>query len=172
VLESAAEQAAAADRLSFSILLLGSSLGRPLSFIVRRRRGGGPMKCVVLQNADGAHLGFMLCSPDLGQPAGDCVFVAVPGQAELFDTPAAGLLFERREAGESSWQVASREPLSVVVRTPGLPAEMFVELGSGGAGQWGVGSGSGRQVVGRALLPPSAEPGAAPDRGRRAGPGR
>src|SRR6185503_10911616 len=38
VLESAAEQAAAADRLSFSILLLGSSLGRPLSRAVRRLR--------------------------------------------------------------------------------------------------------------------------------------
>src|SRR6185503_1341898 len=46
VLESAAEQAAAADRLSFSILLLGSSLGRPLSRAVRRRRG--PMKRRVL----------------------------------------------------------------------------------------------------------------------------
>src|SRR6185503_12592330 len=40
LLESAAEQAAAADRLSFSILLLGSSLGRPLSRAVRRLNGG------------------------------------------------------------------------------------------------------------------------------------
>jgi hypothetical protein len=124
------------------------------------------MKCVVLQNSDGGHLGFMLCSPDLGQPAGDCVFVAVPGQAELFDTPAAKLLLLRREAGESSWQVVGREPLSAVVRTPGLPAELFIDLGGSGHGQWGVVSGSDRQVVGRALLPPSAEPGAAPDGGR------
>lgn len=115
------------------------------------------MKCVVLQNAEGSHLGFMLCCPDLGQPSGDCVFMAVPGQAELFDTPAVDLLFQLREAGESSWRVVGRKPLLVVVQTPGLPAELFIELG-GGAGRWGVVSGSDREVVGRALLPPSAEP--------------
>jgi hypothetical protein len=122
------------------------------------------MRCVVLQNADGAHLGFLLCSPDLGQPSGDCVFIAVPGQAELFDTPAAAPLFERRVAGESAWQVISREPLCVVVRTPGLPAELFIELGGSGRGQWGLGSGPDRQIVGRALLPPGAELAAAADR--------
>jgi len=114
------------------------------------------MKCVVLQNADGAHLGFMLCNPDLGQPSGDCVFMAVPGQVELFDTTAAELLFERRELGESSWRVSGREPLSVVIQTPGLSAELFIELGGTGTGRWGVVSGSDRQVVGHALLPPSA----------------
>lgn len=113
------------------------------------------MKCVVLQNSEGAHLGFMLCSPDLGQPSGDCVFMPVPGQAELFDTPAAELLFRRREAGESSWQVIGREPLSVMVRTPGTTAELFVEFIGSGPGHWGVGTGSSRQVVGRAVLPPS-----------------
>jgi hypothetical protein len=110
------------------------------------------MKCVVLQSADGANLGFMLCNPDLGQPSGDCVFVAAPAQADLFDTPAAQLLFQRQGAGESAWQVIRREPLSVVVRTPGLPAEMFIEFGGSSVGQWGVGSGSDRQVVGLALL--------------------
>jgi hypothetical protein len=123
------------------------------------------MKCVVLQNADGAHLGFMLCSPDLGRPSGDCVFVAVPTRAELFETPAAELLFRRREAGESAWRAVGREPRTVVVRTPGLPDEMFIELDGSGTGEWGVGSGPDRHVVGRALLPPTAEPGAAPDRG-------
>lgn len=114
------------------------------------------MKCVVLQNADGAHLGFMLCRPDLGQPAGDCVFVAVPRQPELLDTPEAELLFRRREAGENTWRVRGREPLSVVVRTPGLPEEtMFVEFGGLDSGQWGVESGSHRRVAGRAVLMPS-----------------
>lgn len=117
------------------------------------------MKCVVLQNADGAHVGFMLCSPDLDQPSGDCVFMAIPGQAELFDTPAAVLLFERRKSGESSWQVSDREPLTIAVRTQGLPADLFIELGGSGIGQWGVVNGSDRQIVGRALLPPSAVPG-------------
>lgn len=124
------------------------------------------MKCIVLQNADGAHLGFMLCSPDLGQPSGDCVFMAVPGQAELFETPAAELLFQRRQAGESAWEVTGRAPLSVVVRTPGLADELRIELDDQGTGQWSLGLGPGRQVVGRAVLAKPAGPGAAPGRGR------
>jgi hypothetical protein len=113
------------------------------------------MKCVIFRNADGELLGFMLCNPDLSQPSGDCVFMVLPGHAELFDTPAAILLFQRREPGESSWRVVDRNPISVVVQTPGLPDELFIEL-HGGAGQWGVISGLDREVVGRALLPPSA----------------
>lgn len=124
------------------------------------------MKCVVLQNADGAHLGFMLCSPDLGQPSGDCVFMAAPGQAELFETPAAERLFQRRAAGESAWEVTGRAPLSVVVRTPGLADELLIELDDQGNGQWSIASGPGRQVLGRALLAPPAERGGAPGRGR------
>src|SRR5262245_45696391 len=110
------------------------------------------MRSVVLQTADGAHLGFMLCSADLDQASGDCVFVAVPMQAELLDTPAAGLLLARREAGESSWRVVGLDPLSVVVRTPGLDAELFIEPGGSSPGHWGVFSGSAREIVGRALL--------------------
>jgi hypothetical protein len=114
------------------------------------------MNCIVLQDAGGAHLGFMLCSPDLGQQSGECVFIAVPAQAESFDTPAAALLFQRREAGEGTWRVVRRKPLSMVVRSPGLAYEMFVELGGAGDGQWGVSSGSDRRVVGRAV-PSTAE---------------
>ena len=110
---------------------------------------------VVFQNAEGQHLGFMLCSPDLGEPSGECVFVPLPVEAELFGTPAAELLFRRRDAGESSWQVVGREPLSVVVRTPALPDELFVEIGRSETGEWGIGSGTDRRVVGRALLPPT-----------------
>jgi hypothetical protein len=111
------------------------------------------MNCVVLQTEDCAHLGFMLCNPDLGQPSGDCVFIAVPSQPELFDTPAAKLLFQRREVGESAWQVTCREPISVIVRTPGVPAELFIEFDQQGTGQWGPISGAQRQIAGRALIP-------------------
>lgn len=111
------------------------------------------MNCVVLQTADGAHLGFMLCNPDLGQPSGDCVFVAVPNQPELFDTPAAELLFQRRDVGESSWQATCRKPISLIVRTPGVPTELFIEFDHEGTGQWGLVSETGRQFVGRALCP-------------------
>ena len=33
---------------------------------------------------------------------------------------------------------------------------MFVEFGGSGPGQWGIGSGTDRQAVGRAVLPPDA----------------
>ena len=55
--------------------------------------------------------------------------------------------------------------MSVVVQTPGLSAELFIELGGTGTGRWGLVSGSDRQVFGHALLPPSAEPGDAADGG-------
>ncbi|MGD0089663.1 MAG: hypothetical protein ABSE73_07065 [Planctomycetota bacterium] len=114
------------------------------------------MNCVVLQNAAGEHLGCMLCSPGLTEQSGDCVFIAVPRDAKLLGTPEAELLLQRREAGESAWAVTRRVPLSIVVRTPGLPVEMFIEFGGLGVGQWGVWRGLERQVVGLAVLPRSA----------------
>lgn len=113
------------------------------------------MRLIVLQNAEGAHLGFMLCSPDLTEPSGHCVFMVVPRQAELFHSPEAELLFERREAGESTWDVVRREPLAVQVRSPGISAEMFLDFDCPAPGQWGVDSGTDRRVVGRAVLPSS-----------------
>jgi len=96
----------------------------------------------------------MLCNRDLSEPSGNCVFVVVPGQADLFDSPEAELLFQRREAGESTWHVEHRGRLAVQVRTPGVSGEMFIEIDGPGPGQWGVGSGPDRLVVGRAVLPP------------------
>src|SRR5262245_27013789 len=117
----------------------------------RNLAAGGDMHSVVIQNADGEYLGFILCSQGLDQPSGDCIFMPLPARPELFRSPAAEHLFARREAGESSWRVAHRDPLSVVVRTPGLASELFIEVDNAGGGQWGTGSGTGRQVVGRAL---------------------
>ena len=111
------------------------------------------MRCVAFQDAEGAHLAFMLCSPDLGQSTGDCVFVVVPERTKLFDTPAAESLFRRREAAESTWQVVHRQSLSLIVRSPGLAEELFVEFPGDAAGKWGRSSGVGRQVLGRAVLP-------------------
>jgi hypothetical protein len=113
------------------------------------------MKCIVLQDTDGAHLGFMLCSHDLSEESGDCVFMPFPGQANLFDSPGANLISQRRDAGESNWQVSERDPFSVVVRTPGLEPDMFIEFSGSGPGHWGIGSGADRKSVGRALLPQS-----------------
>src|SRR4051812_8083472 len=101
------------------------------------------MRCIVLQDADGAHLGFMLCSRDLVETSGDCVFVALPARPELVHTPGAEALFDRRNAGESAWHVQGREPLSMIVRTPDSAADLFIEFGGPGPGpgRWGVGFG-------------------------------
>ncbi len=123
------------------------------------------MRCVVLQDANGGHLGFMLCSSGLDQTSGDCVFMAMPLQSELVDTVAVDLLFQRRVAGESAWLVVNRNPTSIIIRTPGQTAEMFLELDSEMVGHWGIGTGSDRSVVGRALIQKKAEPAATPDRG-------
>ena len=111
------------------------------------------MKCIVLQNSDEVLLGFILFSPDLGEPQGDCVFVISPGQSELSGSPVMALLVERREAFESEWQLVGRTPLSVVIRTPGLPKDLFIDLESSGTGFWGVIERNQRQAIGRALLP-------------------
>lgn len=113
------------------------------------------MKCVVFQNAEGEHLGFMLCSVDLSEASGDCVFVVVPGDAALCDSAEANLLLDRKAAGESTWHVDSRSPLLVIVSTPDIPGEMFIEFSESGMGQWGINEGPQRQVLGQAMLPPS-----------------
>src|SRR6185312_14433564 len=97
VLESAAEQAAAADRLSFSILLLGSSLGRPLSRAVRRLRWlaiKGAKNCGFA--AVGEHAGSWqsLRPPELRlrgrrRHCGSCGFSAVGGVLESAAEQAA-----------------------------------------------------------------------------------
>ncbi|WP_435018823.1 hypothetical protein TA3x_000809 [Tundrisphaera sp. TA3] len=108
------------------------------------------MKAVILQDADGAHLSFVLFSPGLGADSGDCVFMAVPGQVESFGTPVFEDIYQRRQAGESTWEVTHREPIAALIRTPGIPAELFIELGE--PGQWGTGVGTARQVLGKAAL--------------------
>ena len=111
------------------------------------------MNCVVLQGADGSHLGYMLCHSGPDSDAGTSVFVVVPAQVDRFDTPEAEILFQRREAGESEWHFVRRDPPSIVVRTPGLATVMFIDIDEQGGGQWGVADGEDRQVVGNALLP-------------------
>ncbi len=109
------------------------------------------MSCIVLQDSEGAHLGFILCSPDLKAESGDCLFMAFPGQPFSFATPESAALARRREVGESAWQVNRRDPLTVVVHTPGLPDEMFIEFEHSDSGRWGIGGGFDREVLGIAM---------------------
>lgn len=118
------------------------------------------VKCIVLQNGAGDPLGFLLCSPGLDHPAGDCVFVPSP---VLPDGWAARLLAQRWGPGEEGrWLVEAREPLTVRVGAPPQGFGLFVVLG-GPAGGWGFDTGPDRHLVGRAVLAADAEPGGAAD---------
>ena len=105
--------------------------------------------CVILQDPDGVHLGWVLWHPNLGADAGDCVFMPLPVRPELLGTLGVEALFARQRGGqESAWRVTSPEPLSVAVATPGLAEEMFVELDASGFGRWGFGTGDDRRLAG------------------------
>ena len=103
---------------------------------------------VVLQNAESAHVGWVLWHPHLGADDGKCVFLPLPIDPQLLGTPCVEALYDRRQAGESSWRVTRTDPLTVAITTPGLPEEMFVEFRLGGTSVWGLGSGAGRREVG------------------------
>ena len=49
-------------------------------------------KVLVLQTAQGDHIGFTLINPNLGKANGDCVFMIVPKKPELFETPEVDAL--------------------------------------------------------------------------------
>jgi hypothetical protein len=123
---------------------------------------------VVLQNAESEHVGWLLWHPNLGADTGNCVFLPLPTDPRLLGSPPVEALYDRQQAGESAWQVVRTDPLTVVIRTPGLPEEMFVEFRSGGTSVWGLGRGAKRREVG--IVRPAncyqekpAEPSAAPD---------
>jgi hypothetical protein len=59
---------------------------------------------IVIQTAQGDHVGFTLTNPDLGNPNGDCVFVIAPKKAELFETPEVDALLSFKENGEHQWR--------------------------------------------------------------------
>jgi hypothetical protein len=127
---------------------------------------------VVLQNAESEHVGWVLWRPHLGAHAGHCAFLPLPTDAKLLGTPAVEALYDRQQAGESAWRVTRTDPLTVVITTPGLAEEMFVEFRLGGTSVWGLGSGAERREVG--IVRPAncyqsspANPGAAPDGGGR-----
>ena len=61
-------------------------------------------KVIVLQTEQGEHVGFTLINPDLGQTTGDCVFMIVPKNPELFKTREVDALLSFKENGEHQWR--------------------------------------------------------------------
>ena len=62
-----------------------------------------PPKAIVLQTSDEQHIGFTLFHPDFGANNGDCVFVIVPKNSDLFDSKEVSILLDIKEAGEHQW---------------------------------------------------------------------
>lgn len=76
-----------------------------------------PPKAIVLQTSDEQHIGFTLFHPDFGASEGDCVFVVVPKNADLFDSKEVSILLDIKEVGEHQWVRTGDE---VVVSLNGL----------------------------------------------------
>ena len=76
-----------------------------------------PPKAIVLQTSDKQHIGFTLFHPDFGASEGDCVFVIVPKNSDLFESKEVSILLDIKEAGEHQW---ARSDDEVVVSFNGI----------------------------------------------------
>ena len=92
-------------------------------------------KCVVLQTSEGEHLGFVLLSISDGATQGECVFMVLPPNTAVWSTPLVQSLFARKDLGESGVQVTSGPPLSMHIKSAGLP-DFLIELDAEGKGEW------------------------------------
>ncbi|MBB5030568.1 hypothetical protein [Prosthecobacter vanneervenii] len=99
---------------------------------------------IPLQNLNEEHIGFLLHAglPDdfasaLGQWKGDCVFMALPNQTELFDDSAFRVLAKHKDAGEHRIVVSNDGFTISVVATAPNGAQLFVRLPDSTLGAWG-----------------------------------
>jgi hypothetical protein len=102
----------------------------------------------VLQDDEGRHLGFLLLAIKGASLEGDCVFMIMPKEPEMFDTPIAQPLFARKEAGEFRVTLNHDAGWSASIRGQELP-DFDIQLDASGAGSWREADG----YSGRALLP-------------------
>ena len=68
-----------------------------------------PANVAVLQTTNNEHIGFTLFHPNFEANSGDCVFVIVPKNAELFDSKEVSLLLDAKELGEHQWVRSGNE---------------------------------------------------------------
>jgi hypothetical protein len=57
----------------------------------------------VVRTVDGAMVGFILASPDFRGAAGDCIFMLMPEDPALVDSPLGRLLAQSKVDGEHQW---------------------------------------------------------------------
>jgi hypothetical protein len=120
-----------------------------------------PPKCVVLRTSDGDDLGFMLTAVADGASGGECVFMVLPRNPALFDSPVARALFARKDVGESKVELTRGELLTIRVISPDLP-DLLVDLNDSGSGSWRESSPG--TASGLAAAAAAAEPRTATDR--------
>ena len=61
-------------------------------------------KGFALQTPSGAHVGFVLGAPNFKEEIGDCVFMFLPEEADLVDSPLGILISGLKVAGEHQWE--------------------------------------------------------------------
>jgi hypothetical protein len=89
---------------------------------------------IVLQTAKREHLGFLLLAANGGDQA-DCIFMVLPQNPALLESPTAQALFARKSLGESKASIINSFPLHLVISSPGLP-QLVVEFAESGDGTW------------------------------------
>jgi len=94
-----------------------------------------PPKCIVFRTTDGDDLGFMLTAVAEGASGGECVFMVLPRNPALFDSPVARALFARKDVGESKVELTRGKSLTIRVMSLNLP-DLIVELDDSGTGSW------------------------------------
>ena len=94
-----------------------------------------PPKCIVLRTPEGKDIGFMLTAVADGAPDGQCVFMVLPRNPALFDSPSARALLARKAVGESKVELTRGASLTLRVLSPNLP-DLLVDLADSGAGTW------------------------------------
>lgn len=102
---------------------------------------------IPLQNIHQQHLGALLPAgiPDdyltaTGEWSGECVFMALPTQADLFDDPAYHVLdaHSHRGLGEHRLHIVSNGTSVSLVATAADGSELFIRLPQAGLGAWGT----------------------------------
>ena len=113
---------------------------------------------IPLQNLQQRHIGFLLPAglPEdyrtaAGAWEGDCVFMALPAQAELFTDPAYLALAAHQDAGEHRIHVTSDGTTLSLRAVAPSGASLFVRLPSSGLGEWGTGEGATEEQLGCAV---------------------
>ena len=108
-------------------------------------------KAIVLQTSDGEHVGFVLLAIPDGSSSGECVFMITPQNPALFDAPGIQPLFQRKALGESKVDVASSNPLRLIVQSTNHP-HLIIEFTDATTGTWreeSPGTSSGAAVLAR-----------------------